>query len=104
MLENFKTKLSEIFESMDYSAAINEEIAGESKTKFAHQGADGKSYTVEVEKSENEFYVYDESGKKIDIFQPDMIDLDGGVKSNIRKAIVDQYRQNNTQGSEEKPI
>ena len=64
MLEKFKEQLSLIFESNDLSSRINEgdmTIAGESKDKFIHQGSDGKSYSIEVEKSENEFYVFDES-------------------------------------------
>lgn len=92
-INEFKNKLHKILNEGILESSFNlEESAGEVKKEFIHTSPDGKTYKIEVEQSENEFYVFDENGKKLDIFQLDMLDIDGGVPKDLRSAIVNTYK------------
>jgi hypothetical protein len=92
--EDFKNKLHKILnEDYDMSKFELKEDS-EPKQEFIFSDSTGKSYNIQVEKDENEFYVYDQNGKKLDIFQMDMLDLDGGISKDLRKEIVNHYRKN----------
>lgn len=98
-LEDFKKNLHAIFESCDYSAMLKED---EEKVKFSFNGADGKVYEVEVEPSENEFYVY-QDGKQIDLFNTNLLDKDGGITKDVRQAIVKDWEDNHKNASSDQP-
>ncbi len=94
MSEDFKNQLKSIFENVLYNTEISEEQ--EPTNDFIHTGSDGISYSIKVEKDENEFNVFDQHGKVIDIFLPSMVDMDGGLPKAKRKEIINDYNQNHS--------
>ena len=87
--EEFKARLQDIFKNDIYKKL--EESVHSDKKEFNFSGE--VEYTVKVENDGeyNEYYVYDGTGKIIEIFTDDMVDSDGILTSEIRKAIRDQY-------------
>jgi hypothetical protein len=91
-LDTFKQQLHSLFENCDYSNMLKED-GGEEKVKFAHNCTDGAVYEIEVEPSENEFYVY-QDGKQIDLFNLELVDQDGGITKEKRQMIVKDWEEN----------
>jgi hypothetical protein len=93
--DDFKAKLRSIFGD-DVQKKLNESLDSD-KREFNFTGE--VDYTVKVENDGeyDEYYVYDNTGKIVEIFTDDMVDQDGILTSGIRKSIRDQYI------SEEKP-
>lgn len=101
-LDDFKKNLHAIFESCDYSAMLKED-GDEQKVKFAFNSPDGKVYEIEVEPSENEFYVY-QDGNQIDLFNTAMLDQNAGaVSKELRQAIVTDWETNHKNASSAEP-
>jgi len=77
----------------------------EDTSEFIYTGSDGNVYKVVVEKDEEELNVFDQHGKKIDIFTPDMIELNGGLPADKRKALFDYYKtQANKDGTADQEV
>lgn len=93
--EDFKEKLRSIFGD-GVQKKLNESLHSD-KREFNFTGE--VDYTVKVENDGDydEYYVYDNTGKIVEIFTDDMVEQDGILTSGIRKSIRDQYI------SEEKP-
>jgi hypothetical protein len=100
-LDTFKQQLHSLFENCDYSNMLKE-YGGEEKVKFAHNCTDGAVYEIEVEPSENEFYVY-QDGKQIDLFNLKLVDQDGGITKEKRQMIVKDWEENHKTASSEEP-
>jgi hypothetical protein len=87
MLDDFKKGLKKIFENVNH---LNEEDVP--KKEFIYTSPDGMVLKIEVEANEGEFYVYDKNGKQIDLFNMDLVNQDGAITKDVRKAIVDQFK------------
>jgi len=95
-MNEFNKKLKKIFETLDYDTKFNEEDV--EKKEFIHTSTDWIIYKIKVEAQEGEFYVFDKNGKQIDLFNLALVDQDGAVLKDVRKAIVDQYKKLNVSG------
>jgi hypothetical protein len=87
MLENFKSGLKKIFENVNH---FKEEDVP--KKEFIYTSPDGMVLKIEVEANEGEFYVYDKTGKQIDLFNMQLVNQDGAITKDVRQAIVDQFK------------
>jgi hypothetical protein len=81
------------------AAPIQEE--DEKTTDFLYTGPNGDNYKVTVEIGEEELNVFDKDGKKIDIFTPDMLEINGGLSSETRKALFNYWKTEANKTTEE---
>ena len=120
MLEEFKKELRALFES-EVPFSINDAVPSanpsptpaspvavippapeptspvmqeddEKSSDFLYTSPNGDNYKVVVEPDEEELNVFDKDGKKIDIFTPDMLEINGGLPSETRKALFNYWK------------
>jgi hypothetical protein len=73
----------------------------EKTSDFLYTGPNGDNYKVTVEPDEEELHVFDKDGKLIDIFTGAMLELNGGLPSETRKALYNYWKTEANQTVEE---
>jgi hypothetical protein len=95
MLEKIKEDLKKLFENCVYDTSLKE--ACEPAIEYIYTTPDGQAFNIKYEPEEKEFHVFDKDKKELDIFDDQTVGTNGGIPSQLRKAISDDFMKNHSQ-------